>query len=136
MLLHACMCMHMHADFTCIIILSSHLQISFCIHSFLLKLVTVEGFIITNQKQQVQRQVSTKVTTAGATHQQCIIPVTSSHQTVCAKSISQGLCMLSFYHKSNCILLSDKDNVTFLSYNYSDDIYVEYSSNEKRDYLF
>ncbi|KAK6103175.1 hypothetical protein QQG55_11475 [Brugia pahangi] len=54
-----------------------------------IKLVTVEGFIITNQKQQVQRQVSTKVTTAGTTHQQCIIPVTSSHQTICAKSISQ-----------------------------------------------
>uniref|UniRef100_A0A0N4TEM7 Ovule protein n=1 Tax=Brugia pahangi TaxID=6280 RepID=A0A0N4TEM7_BRUPA len=64
---------------------------SYLIILFCSKLVTVEGFIITNQKQQVQRQVSTKVTTAGATHQQCIIPVTSSHQTVCAKSISQAI---------------------------------------------
>ncbi|EJW81350.1 hypothetical protein WUBG_07741, partial [Wuchereria bancrofti] len=54
-------------------------------------LVTVEGFIINHQKQQVQRQVSTKVTAGAAiaTHQQCMIPVASSLQTLCAKRISQ-----------------------------------------------
>ncbi|KAM3715705.1 (R)-mandelonitrile lyase [Dirofilaria immitis] len=47
--------------------------------------ITVEGFIIDQQKQQDGKQANITVT-----RQRCFLPVASSIHTLSAKSISQG----------------------------------------------
>uniref|UniRef100_A0A0R3RKP1 Uncharacterized protein n=1 Tax=Elaeophora elaphi TaxID=1147741 RepID=A0A0R3RKP1_9BILA len=51
-------------------------------------LITVEGFIIDQQKQQSEKQVSI---TPKAAHPRCIVPAASSLQTISARSISEAI---------------------------------------------